>query len=66
VTAAAHCEVWPVWTEAGTQDAATEVMVGGAAVGFNVMAAEAVFVMSVLLVAVKVTVVVAPIVDGAV
>jgi hypothetical protein len=41
-------------------------MVGGAAGGFSVMAAEADFVVSVLLVAVKVTVEVAPIVDGAV
>jgi len=48
------------------QDAATDVMVGGGAGGFSAMAAEAVFVMSALLVAVKVTVVVAPIVDGAV
>jgi hypothetical protein len=61
-----HCEVNPVCTEVGTHDATTEVMVGGAAGGFSVMAADAVFVVSVLLVAVKVTVVVAPIEDGAV
>jgi hypothetical protein len=58
-----HCEVCPVGTEVGVQETATEVMVGG---GVSVMVAEADFVVSVLLVAVSVTVVVALTVASAV
>ena len=50
---AAHCEVAPVWMDAGTQAAATEVMVGVAAV--TVTLADPDLVVSSVLVAVMET-----------
>jgi hypothetical protein len=59
-----HCEVNPVCTEVGTHDAATEVMVGEAAV--SVMEAEPDLVVSSVLVAFTVTGLVAGTALGAV
>jgi len=66
LTMAEHCEVFPVCTEEGEHDAVTEVTATGG--GFSVIVAEAVFVLSVTLVAVSVTVAatLAAIVAGAV
>jgi hypothetical protein len=64
VTVAEHCEVAPVSTEVGVQDAVTEAMVGAG--GFRVMVAEADFDVSVTLVAVRVTLPVAVMDAGAV
>jgi hypothetical protein len=66
VTVAVHCEVRPICTVAGVQEAATEVMAGCPAGGFSVIAAVAVFEVSEMLVAVSVTAEVALIVAGAV
>jgi hypothetical protein len=66
VNVAEHCEVSPVCTEVGLQEAETEVMVGGTTGGLSVMAAEADLDESAKLVAVSVTVAVALMPAGAV
>jgi hypothetical protein len=50
-----HCEVSPVCTDVGAQDAATDVMVGGTAGAVTVTLAEPDLVVSWLLVAVTLT-----------
>ena len=60
---AVHCEVALVWTDVGTQAAATEVMVGAAVM---VMVAEPDLALLAVLIAVMVTGLVAGIAAGAV
>jgi len=61
-----HCEVFPVCADAGAQDAATDVIVGGTAGAVTVTLAEPDLVVSCVLVAVTLTGLVAGTALGAV